>query len=118
MLSKLRNRKKGILLVEIMISIALLTLILVIGTTYTKEINRLSVERDNQIKLEYITYGAATYLSGYSTSDLSNITTADAVLSPLELTNTLKNSIIVTLNSSNRTLTCKLGNLQATYKIP
>lgn len=111
-------KKKGFILLEIIMTISVLSLIIPISFKYIRGVNDKSIARDTKIQLDYATYSIANYLTGYTSSELSAVIDGTAIKDMLELSANFKDNLNVTLNTAKRTVTCTLGDDFAIYKIP
>ena len=114
----LKNTKKGYSLLEVIISVALVS----VFYTFIYAINRVSnltLQSSNyNITANYIAFGASNLLIGTTKDELNAITDPKSILIPLNISNNLLNKLTITIDSNNRTVTCSLKGEVYTCKIP
>lgn len=114
----MRKTKKGFLLLELMIGIAYVMIILHTSLTYSQSVWELQVRQRTTSHIEYITYGISQYLVAYTSTELSEITDKEALLSKFDLDTDTISKIQVAIDTVNRKVTGTMDGISATYLIP
>lgn len=113
-----RKKRRGYLLLEVIGSLTILAIIMIPTSSYIKISTRLSNERDVKTELEYITYGLASTLAGYTQTELANLKTKAEITATLDLKENTEKALTIKINPSERSIRCSLYGLESTYKIP
>lgn len=112
------KKRKGYFLLEIVASLTILSIMIIPTSSYINLTTRLSNERDLRTELEYITYGLANTLAGYTDKDLSSLTTKAEILQPLNIKENTEKALEVKIDVGERSIRCSLYGLESAYRIP